>query len=566
MVEKIPKHDRVQSMKTFHIITYGCQMNHSDSERVASIFESIGLKYIERADDADVIVVNACSVRQTAIDRIWGNLERFDAIKKPRPLAMILTGCVLPSDKPKFQSRFDAVIPIKEIQKLPEILSSLSATYPKRVVGESFLNQPQLKQNPSPSPSNAPQKGFGVDEFSHSSLFEQGFDRGWSKGSVSRAIETVPAKRDASLTKENSSHQNLHTKPFNYFTNQPLTPISQNVVSNTYLNLRPKHASNYSAFVPIMTGCNAFCTYCAVPYTRGPEENRNPVEMIQEVEKLIMNKNYKEVTLLGQIINKYNVRADEAFFKFLEWYQTKYEITLSFLEQLKSSEKRIFKFHHLLETLGKLPKKFWLRFTSSHPNWFTDELITTIRDIPNIPKHFHLPVQAGSDSVLQRMRRPYKIAQYLQFIKKIREHIPFATITTDCIVGFCGETEDEFQETLRVFETARYDMAFLAQYSPRPDTQAFKVMKDDVPKEVKIERERKLNDVLKRTAFENNQRLVGTTWDVLIHEQKNIGVYSGISENFKHVHVESDRELPIGEFASVRVAEANPWSLKGVVS
>lgn len=561
-------------MKTYNIITYGCQMNRADSERIASLFVSMGLTAIERADDADVIVVNACSVRQTAIDRIWGSLERFETIKQQRPLVMILTGCVLPSDKPKFQSRFDAVIPIKEIQKLPEILSSLSATYPKRVVGESFLNQPQLKQNPSPSPSNASQKGFGVDEFSYSSLFEQGFDREWSKGSVSRAIETVPAKRDASLTKENSSHQNLHTKPFNYFTNQPLTPISQNVVSNTYLNLRPKHASRYSAFVPIMTGCNAFCTYCAVPYTRGAEENRKPEEIIQEVEDLVMNKGYKEITLLGQIINKYNVRADDAFIKYLEWFEAKHAITLSFLPELQTSEKRIFKFHHLLETLGKLPNKYWLRFTSSHPNWFTDELIATIRDIPNIPKHFHLPVQSGSDSVLLRMRRPYKISQYLEFINKIREQIPLATITTDCIVGFCGETEEEFQESLRVFEAARYDMAFLGQYSPRPDTQAIKLMKDDVPKEVKMEREQRLNEVLKQTSFENNQRLVGTTWGVLIHEQKNTGVYSGTSENFKHVHVESDsprfageagRELPIGEFASVRITEANPWSLKGMV-
>jgi len=533
------------NMQTYHIITYGCQMNRSDSERIAAIFDSIGLKAIEHADDADVIVVNACSVRQTAIDRIWGNLERFENIKKRHPLFTILTGCVLPSDKPKFQSKFDAIIPMKEIQRLPDILSSFKTL------------QPSVIQSPI------------VD-------LE-------TKNKQKQTVIAIQAKRDVEISDDQQSeialrNANIDSKrPYNYFTNTPLVPISQNTVSNTYLNLRPKHASRYSAFVPIMTGCNAFCTYCAVPYTRGSEENRKPEEIIQEVEDLVMNKGYKEITLLGQIINKYNSRANDALINYLERFEAKHQITLSFLSELKNSEKRIFRFHHLLETLGNLPRKFWLRFTSSHPNWFTDELIATIRTTPNIPKHVHLPVQSGSDSVLLRMRRPYKIASYLRLIEKIREQIPLAAVTTDCIVGFCGETEEEFEETMRVFQQVRYDMAFIAQYSPRPDTYASKYLNDDVPKSIKKDRERRLNEILRQTALENNQRFIGLTFDVLIHsplpfpKENTRGVvmsshrYLGTTENFKNIHVTADRELPIGEFASVKITEANPWGVKGIL-
>ncbi len=535
--------------KTYHLITYGCQMNKSDSERIETILTECGLTEADHVRTADVVVVNACSVRQSAVDRIWGNVKELAKLKVQKPsLVTILTGCVLPADKPKFQTRFDAVIPIKEIKSLPQILHTITLhRHPEPRIG--------ARGRPDSGSRNKKEKQVVI-----SNEAEGGVEKSPPAPMLRRAGHIV---RNERMTRSLGSARDDPEKPYNYFTNTPLTPISQNVVSNTYLNIRPRHVSRFSAFVPIMTGCNAFCTYCAVPYTRGPEENRDPVEIIQEVEDLVMQKNYREVTLLGQIINKYNVRATDAFLKFLEWYQAKHAIILSFLSDPAFLEKRIFKFHHLLETLALLPKKYWLRFMSSHPNWFTAELITTIRDIPNIPKHFHLPVQAGSDSVLLRMRRPYRIAQYLDFIHTIRTHLPSATITTDCIVGFCGETEEEFQETLKLFEAVRYDMAFTAQYSPRPNTYAFTHYQDDVPKSVKEEREQRLTEVLKRTALENNQRLVGTTLDVLIHQRKGADLYSGISENFKNIHVQSHRALSMGECVSVHVTEANPWSLKG---
>ncbi len=481
---------------SFHIITFGCQMNKSDSERMAHALEQIGLTMTESEHAADVVILNACSVRQKAIDRIWGKLAEFEKRKKQsggkRPYT-VLTGCVLPQDRKKFIPRFDLFFPIRELPLLKEKMEELI----------------QNSANPS----------------------------------------------------------------------EPITPNSQ--APANYLHIPARHSNPFSAFVPIMTGCNAFCTYCAVPYTRGREISRRPEEIITEVRNLL-KKGYKEITLLGQIINKYMLKRDDNLDAFLEECANDCGFRIDDIPEFSDDAFRIhklFKFHHLLSFIdamaSALPSppddgapRFWLRFTSSHPKWFSEDLIQTIARCSAIPPHVHLPVQAGADSVLKRMLRPYSITEYKNTVSRIRSAIPNAAITTDCIVGFCGETDEEFEQTKDLFQWARYDMAFIAQYSPRPGTKAEQEMEDSVPHPVKKKREKELTEILAETALSHNKRLVGTDEWVLVDKQESVSgkdaLYHGRTGHNKNVHFTAPaRPSLVGTFVRVTIADARPFALKG---
>ncbi len=340
--------------------------------------------------------------------------------------------------------------------------------------------------------------------------------------------------------------------------------IYQEKYADNYFAVKPKYANDFQAFVPVMTGCNAFCTYCAVPYTRGRELCRHPKEVIQEVFELVKH-DYKEVTLLGQIINKYMVKVDEPFKKWLDVFLK--EIHAPKLPELESEyykDKNIFKFPQLLAVLASIPGNWWLRYTSSHPKWFTDELIDTLARYDRIPRHAHLPVQAGDDAVLKRMLRPYTIEEYTKIVKALRHKIPDLAVTTDCIVGFPGETEKQFQSTLNLFENVKYDMAFTAQFSPRPGSVAGK-WPDDVTHKEKARREKELNEILKKTALEQNDKLLNKVVKVLGIKSKKSGKQyqvDGRTEGLKAIRFTSSKNA-VGEFVKLRVTKSTPWHLQG---
>jgi len=500
----------MQKMK-YHIITFGCQMNVSDSERMAGVFAEQNMQLVDSEKDADVVVINACSVRQKAIDRIWGKIKVFDQLnnkRSDRPLYTVLTGCVLPTDRPKFAARFDLYFPMKDLGELSQKL-------------DEILLEKHLKENKTSRNSKI----------------------------IRPSIEEL-----------------LNDKQINY-SSQPLNPIAQAPGSEEhYLQIKPIYTNKFSAYVPIMTGCNSFCTYCAVPYTRGREVSRKPEEIIDEVENLL-KQSFKEITLLGQIINKYVMEVDDDFIKYLKQKLLAYDIDIKNIPELQESmlqEKHLFKFHHLLAVLAQLSGHYWLRFTSSHPKWFSEELIDTINRYNNIVEHIHLPVQAGSDAVLKKMLRPYKIADYKKIITYIREHVPNVAITSDVIVGFCGETEAEYKETEELFKWAKYDMAYISQYSTRLGTKAADEQTDDVPYETKVQRDKDLTLILKQTAFDNNQKYQNQILDVLITAIKK-GRIIGRTRSNKNVIIQSDSGEPglIGIFQKVKIINPQPWVLYG---
>jgi len=326
-------------MKYF-IKTYGCQMNKSNSERIAMTLKKKGYKSAESMESADLIVINACSVRQTAVDRVFGLEPKFKKLQALNPkLQTILTGCVLKSDKIKLKKYFDEVLDIKE-----------------------FLGK-------------------------------------------------------------------------------------------NYLSLKPLYSSSSSAFVPIMTGCNNFCSYCVVPFTRGQEISRPAQEIISEIKTLI-GQGYKEITLLGQNVNSYKSKE-------------------------KNNKLRTIKFPKLLKMVNLIPGDFQIKFLTSHPKDFSDKLIKTIAGCEKVVKEIHLPVQSGDDEILRKMNRGYSVKQYKNLIKKIRQKIPQVKFSTDVIVGFPGETKKQFENTVKLFKEIKYDMAYINKYSSRVGTIATK-WKDNI--------------------------------------------------------------------------------------
>jgi tRNA-2-methylthio-N6-dimethylallyladenosine synthase len=418
-------------------------MNKSDSERIATILENIGYKETSKINEADLIIVNMCSVRQKAVDRVYGMIKNFNRIKKQNPnLKIILTGCVLLKDKNKLKEKFDLIFDIKDLPKLAE-----------------FLTKQQNKQ------------------------------------------------------------------------------------TDDYLSILPAISSPITAYVPIMTGCNNFCAYCVVPYTRGRETSRSPKIIIAEIKKLLKD-GYKEIILLGQNVNSY--------------------------------QKDDVNFSQLLKMVDNLPGKFWLRFITNHPKDLTDELINTIAECKKVGPYMHLPIQAGNDQILKKMNRHYTVSYYKNLIKKLRKKISAQggpasgwknlSISTDIIVGFPGETKNQFNDTAKLMCSLKFDMAYLAQYSPRPQTLAAKTFKDNVPKEEKKRREEILNEILKKTALENNKKYIGKIIEVLIigYDKKN-NLY-GVTDTFKHILVKfGQKKLPIkiGNFYNVKITQAASWGLEG---
>ncbi len=412
----------------YHVIVYGCQMNISDSERVSAVLESLNYKKTSNINDADLIAVVMCSVRQSAVDRVQGLMQKFEKIRQKNPkLKTVLTGCILKRDKKIFINSFDCVIDIKEIKNLPSLLN--------------IKNKIRGK--------------------------------------------------------------------------------------NIYLDIKPKYFSKFSASIPIMTGCNNFCSYCIVPYAREREVSRPAKKIISEIKNLIKN-DYKEIWLLGQNVNSYKNK----------------NIT----------------FPKLLKMANMIPGNFWIRFTSSHPKDFNSEVISAMATGKKITPYLNLPIQSGDDKILKLMNRHYTVKDYKNKIRELREKIPGICLSTDIIVGFPGETKKQFENTIKLFKNIKYDLAYINKYSTRHGTAAAKLA-DNVTIEEKKRREKILTAILKQTALENNKKYIGRRVGVLIDSEKN-GRLFGKTKEYKTIETKSNKNL-VGKFVKLKIIDAGPWKLKG---
>ena len=301
-----------------------------------------------------------------------------------------------------------------------------------------------------------------------------------------------------------------------------------------YLGIRPKHESQFTAYIPIGNGCNNFCSYCVVPYARGREVYRPAADILKEARGLIKN-GYKEIILIAQNVNSYQ----DAKLKFPE----------------------------LLEKIIKIPGKFWIRFSSSHPKDVSNDLIRVISSSPKVCSHLHLAVQSGDDRILKAMNRGYTAKHYENLIKRVRAAKPGIAITTDVIVGFPGETKAQFLNTEKLFKSVNFDLAYIAQYSPRPGTVSWK-MQDDVSAPEKKRRAEAINEILKVTAAKNNQKHLGQILEVLIEGKNKRGKYYGKAGSYQTVLINAPigrgaKKIRIGDFASIRIDKALAFGLEG---
>jgi tRNA-2-methylthio-N6-dimethylallyladenosine synthase len=320
---------------------------------------------------------------------------------------------------------------------------------------------------------------------------------------------------------------------------KPTTPkLNPGKDIDEFWHVEPTYTSDFEAFIPIQNGCDKFCTFCAVPYTRGREVSRPSQEILDELEMLV-NKGYKSITLLGQNVNSYGLdkKGDE----------------ISFAELLR----RVGEFGQ------KSGKKFWVYFTSPHPRDMTDEVIEVIAQYDCLAKQIHLPVQSGDDKVLMRMNRKHAMDKYRHIVHTIRALIPQATLFTDIIVGFTGESDEQFENTRKAMEEFKYNMAYIAQYSVRPGAASSR-WEDDVPKEVKKQRYHILTEELTKHSLVYNEQLAGKTLEVLVRgNDRKAGFLTGYTEGKLVIRFASNDENLIGQIVEVKVESASPLSLEG---
>ncbi len=432
--------------KKYFVRTYGCQMNEHDGERVKGVLSKEGMIETENIEEASVIILNTCAIRENAHDKVFGFLGLVKKLKETHDILLGICGCMA-----------------QEESVVNEIMSKYK--YVDFVFGTHNLNN---MINVINERINSGKQNIEV----YSEL-----------GSI---CEGIPEKRE----------------------------------------------SKYSAWVDIQLGCDKFCTYCIVPYTRGTQRSRKKENIIEEVEKL-KNEGYLEVTLLGQNVNAYGKDLYENY-------------TLA----------------NLLEDVSKteIPR---IRFVTSHPWDFTDEMIEVIKKYDNVMPYVHLPIQSGSDRILKLMGRKYTIDEYLKLYNKIRNEVEGVSITTDIIVGFPGETEEDFEETLKIVNECKFDGAFTFAFSPREGTPAAK-LKDNTTLEEKNERLHRLNEIVNKYSNEANQKMVGKIEKCLVTgiSEKDSSKYMGYTENMKLVNIISKENI-IGQIVNVKIDEAKSFSLNG---
>lgn len=437
--------------KTYYVKTYGCQMNEHDSENIKAILEDMGFTESINMENADVILLNTCAIRENAHNKVFGMVGRVKTLKETINPNIILgiCGCmaqeeVVVDEILNKYRHVDLVFGTHNIHRLPKLLSEIINKHNKQIEVYSI------------------------------------------EGDV---IENIPVKRD----------------------------------------------SKYKAWVNIMFGCDKFCTYCIVPYTRGKQRSRTPEFIINEVKDLVRD-GYKEVTLLGQNVNAYGK-----------------DLNINY------------NMENLLEDVAKTGIDR-VRFVTSHPWDFTDKMIEVIAKYPNIMPYIHLPLQSGSSKILKLMGRRYTKEEYLTLFNKLKKALPYSSITTDIIVGFPGETEEDFKETLEVVNECKFDSAFTFIFSPRVGTPASR-MQDDVSIEEKNERLQRLNKLVNKYSKEANDAYLGKVVKVLIEgvSEKDDTHLMGYTDTMKLVNVKAPKEY-IGKIIDVKITDVKTWSMDGEIN
>ena len=434
--------------KKYFIKTYGCQMNVHDSEEIKKILENLGYTEIEDYEQADLIILNTCAIRENAHNKTFGMLGRIKHLKEEKKdLILGLCGCMAQEENV-----------VKEIREKHKYIDIVFGTHNMNELPDMLMNF-YGKQS-----INVYSKEGDVIEFGN--LY----------------------KRDSKIT----------------------------------------------AWVNIMYGCDKFCTYCIVPYTRGKQRSRKSEDILKEVKEL-KEQGYKEITLLGQNVNAYGKDLDGEI-----------------------------EFSKLLEKVSDIGIER-IRFVTSHPWDFTDKMIDVIASRENIMPYIHLPLQSGSNKILKLMGRRYTKEEYLELFNKIRNKVKNASITTDIIVAFPGETEEDFNDTLDVVNTCKYDGAFTFIYSPRENTPAAK-MKNDLTESEKEDRLHRLNELLNKYSKESNERMLNTIQKVLVISvsEKDSNKVCGYTENMKLVNVTAPMDT-IGQIINVKITDAKSFSLDGEI-
>lgn len=436
--------------KKYFLRTYGCQMNAHDSEEIKYYLESLGYTAVDVLEDADIVILNTCAIRENAKDKVFGYLGRCKHLKKTkRDLIIAITGCLMqqPKEIEEIHNRhkyIDIIVGTHNLNELPSMIIN--------------ANQKHLQE---------------IEVYSNSDI----------------VFENVKYNRD----------------------------------------------SKFSAWINIIYGCDKFCTYCIVPYTRGRERSRKIEEILDEVRDL-KNKGYLEITLLGQNVNAYGK-----------------DLNLGY------------DFATLLEEVAKIgiPR---IRFVTSHPWNFTDKMIDVIAKYDNVMPYVHLPIQSGSDEILKKMNRKYTIDEYKKLFDEIKSKVKNVSITTDIIVGFPNESDEDFQKTLDIVNYCKYDGAYTFIFSPRDGTPAAKMV-DTIPIEIKEQRLYKLNELVNKYSLESNEKLVGNVEKVLVVDksEKDDSKVFGYTESMKLVNFVGSSEL-IGKIINVKIIDAKSFSLDGEVS
>jgi len=440
------KYQNTVNNKKYFLKTYGCQMNEHDSENMKAILEEMGFKETENMEDADLVLLNTCSIRENAHNKVFGMLGRAKHLKSTKKdLIVGIAGCmaqeeVVAQEILKKYKWMDFVLGTHNIEQLSELVYDSLKKHELKIEAQSC------------------------------------------EGKV---LEGLPTTRN----------------------------------------------SKVKAFVNIMYGCDKFCTYCIVPYTRGKQRSRKPDDIIKEVEQLVKD-GYQEVTLLGQNVNAYGKDLN-----------IDYTMTDLLTDVAKTNINRI-------------------RFVTSHPWDFTDDMIETIAKYENIMPSIHLPVQSGNNEILKLMGRRYTKEEYLTLFNKIKEKIPNVSITTDVIVGFPNETEEQFNDTLDLVNKCKFDLAFTFIFSKRVGTPAEK-MQDNISLEEKEERLYKLNELINKYALENNEKLLNRTVKVLVEgpSDKN-NMLMGYTDTNKLVNLKGPKDI-IGKIVDVKIIDVKTWSLDG---
>jgi len=439
---------KLDKNKYYHIITYGCQMNEHDSEKLAGMLEDMNYKHTEELAQADIVLLNTCIIRENAELKVYGKLGELKQYKRENPDLIIgIGGCMMQQDEPvdeiyKKYRHVDLIFGTHNIHHLPELIREIEENR-ERIV-EVW------------------------DE-------EEGL------------IPDLPSKRE----------------------------------------------SEFSAWISIIQGCNNFCTYCIVPYVRGRERSRPLKAVVSEAEKLAAD-GVKEITLLGQNVNSYGNDLDK---------KTNFPL--------------------LLENLNKVEAIERIRFMTSHPRDFSDELLYNIKNLKKVANHIHLPVQSGSNKVLKEMNRGYSREYYIDTVKKVQSEIPQAAVSTDFIVGFPGESDQDFQKTLELVKELQFDMAYTFIYSPRSGTPAAR-RDDQIADKVKKERLNALMELQNKISYQKNQHLVGTKQKILVTgpSSSNKDVYQGRTSSNKICFIDKRPEL-VGKIVEVKIDSAKSWTLDG---